>query len=422
MSLHKLKTGILVVIAFVGMLLVAGGLAVGLHAQAGPKAETPGPGQAPEARTAGEGGQAGDKPVPGLPQPVTVSRPARREAAPYKVYVGRLEARRAVPVRPALGGVVVKVCFKAGAHVKQGDVLFELDPRLPQLALEKAEAELASAMAKRRQFEVELKNATKLKEDKVITQAEVNRLKEQAVALDAAVKAANVEVARARLDVDATKVTAPMSGQAGRPLVEPGEMVFRGQDRATLLTTITSLDVIGLTFDMDETSFLEYQRLLRDKQFQAAAGPLHMELAGEKNAFPHEGALDGFDNRVNPQTGTVAVRGSFPNPDRLLLPGMTARVRMAFGPPRAVLEIPEQAILHDKDMTYVLVVNDRNVAERRAVTLGQFDKDMRVIEKGLGAEDRVIIAGLVGVRPGDTVEPRRKALAAPSEPRRDRGH
>jgi len=419
MFLHKLKTGILVLIAFVAIPLAAGGLAVGLHAQAGPKGEPPGPAQAPEAQAAGKEKQAGDKPVPGVPHPVTVSRPTRGEAAPYREYTGRLEARRFGEVRPAVGGTVVKVCFKAGDEVKEGKVLFELDDRLAGLALQKAEAELALALAKKKGNDANLERATKLLETGTIPHEELDKIREQAATAEAAVKTANVEVARARLELDATRVRAPTSGQVGRSLVEPGAMVFHGQDRATLLTTVTALDPIGLTFAMDENSFLDYQRLLRDKQVKGAGSPLHMQLAGDKGAFPHEGTLESFDDRIN--VGTVRVRASFPNPDRLLLPGMFASVRMTFGPPRAVLEIPNVAIQSDQGMDYVLVVNDRNVAERRAVTLGQSDKDMRIIDKGLGTEDWVVIGDLRGIHAGDPVEPRKKARAGHAEPDRDRG-
>jgi RND family efflux transporter MFP subunit len=135
----------------------------------------------------------------------------------------------------------------------------------------------------------------------------------------------------------------------------------------------------------------------------------------------HEGTLESFEGSVNPQTGTVRVRGRFPNPGQVLLPGMFARVRMNFGPPRAVLEVPEEAILSDQGKRYVLVVNDRNVAERRPVSLGPTENGMRIVEKGLGAEDWVVIAGLAQVQPGDPVQPRKQAMPKRPEPVRDQG-
>jgi RND family efflux transporter MFP subunit len=420
MFLHKLKTGTVILMAFIGILLAAGGLAVGLHADAGPEADRPNPGAVSEAEAAGGGEQARDKPVAKAPQPVTVSRPVRREAAPYQDYSGRLEAHQAVEVRPAVSGFVQKVCFKAGTEVPKGEVLFELDPRVAQLALGKAQAQWTLAEARKKQSDADVNRVGKLKDAKSISIEDLDKVMERAAAAEAAFKTAMIEMDRAKLELDATKIRAPMSGRVGRSLVEPGTLVFRGQDRATLLTTVTSLDPISLTFDMDERSFLDCQRLLRAKQGKGAVTSLRMELTGE-NGFPHEGTLESIEDRFSPQSGTVRVHGRFPNPDRLLLPGMSTRVRMTLGPPRAVLELPDEAILSDQGTNYVLVVNNRNVAERRAVTLGPTEKGMRIIEKGLGAEDWVVIAGQGGIRPGDLVEPRKKATREPSDPGRDRG-
>jgi RND family efflux transporter MFP subunit len=407
MFLHKLKSGIVLLIALIGILLAGSGLAVGLRAHAGPEAEPPSAGEGSKAEAAGREEQAGDKPAAERPHTVTVSRPLRREAAPYEVYTGRLEARRAVDVYPAVSGVVQKVCFKAGAEVKQGDVLFLLDSRVFQLALEKAKADLAGAEAKKTRSDADLKRARQHLQVNAIARSDFDQLTEAAATAEAAVKTAQVEVERARLDLDSTHITAPVSGRVGRPLVEPGTLVFRGQERATLLTTVTALDPIGLTFEMDEGSFLRYQRLLREQKVKGVGSSLRMGLTGE-NGFPHEGTLDSFDDRVNPQTGSVSVRGSFPNPGQLLLPGMFARVRMTVGPVRAVLEVPEEAIQSDQGKKYVLVLGEGNIVQRRAVTLAWPDKDMRIIEKGLGVEDWVVIAGLAGIHPGDSVEPRKK--------------
>jgi RND family efflux transporter MFP subunit len=421
MFLHKLKTGIVILIAFLGILLAGGRLAVGRHTPAGPEAEPPDTGEVAKAPAAGSEGPDKDKPVAAAPRKVTVSRPLRREAAPYEDYAGRLEALRTVEVRPAVSGFVQKVCFKAGAEVKQGEVLFLLDPRAAQLALQKAVAELALAEAKKKRSEADLKRARQLWAENAVVREDLDEITERAATAEAALKTAHVEANRARLDLTSTEIRAPMSGRVGRPLVEPGTLVFRGQDRATLLTTVTSLDPIGLTFDMDERSFLRYQRLLRAQEVKEADSSLRMQLADE-NGFPREGTLDSVEDHVSPQTGTVRVRGSFPNPGQLLLPGMFARVRMTFGKPQAVLEVPEEAVLTDQGKHYVLVVGKGNIAQRRAVTLGQADNGLRVIEKGLGVEDWVVITGLGSIHPGDPVQPRKKAAPRPSDPGPDRGH
>jgi RND family efflux transporter MFP subunit len=415
MVLHKLKTGIVVLIAFTGILLAGGGLALGLRAQAGPGANPPNPGKVSEAQAAGREEQAGDRPVAKAPHPVTVSRPVRREAAPYQDYTGRLEARRAVEVRPAVSGFVVNVCFKAGAEVQNGDLLFELDPRAVQLAVQKAEADLVLAVAKKKQSDADLERIRQLGATGQMSRVESDKVAVQAAAAAAGIETARVEVARAQLDFQSAKIRAPMSGQVGRPLVEAGTLVFRGPDRATVLTTVTSLDPIGLTFDMDERSYLRYQRLLREQKVKGAGGPLRMAVADEEG-FPHEGTLESFEDRVSPQTGTIRVRGSSPNPGRLLLPGMFVRVHMTFGPPRAVLVVPEEAILSDQGKKYVLVVNQGKVTERRAVTLGPADNGMRIVEQGLREEDWVVITGLADIHPGDPVEPRKEAAPKRSDP------
>jgi RND family efflux transporter MFP subunit len=415
MFLHQLKAGFML-IAILGILLAGGGMAVGLYARAGTGAEPPGAGQVAAAPAAGGGEQAGDSPA-APSRPVTVRRPLRREAAPYMDCMGRLEARRAVEVRPAVSGVVQKVCFKAGDEVRKGDVLFELDPRLFQLAREKARTELAAAEARRQQCEAERKRFQRLVEQGTAERELLDKATERVAAAEAAVQAARLDVTRAELDLEAAAVRAPMSGQVGEPQVEPGTLVFRGQDRATLLTTVRTLDPIGLNFCVDESSFLRYRRLLGDRRGKGPGGSLRMGMADE-DGFPHEGTLESFEDHVDPGTGTVRVRGSFPNPGRLFLPGMMARVRLTVGPPRAVLLVPEEAIHSDQGVKFVLVVNDRKVAERRDVTLGPVEDGLRIVEKGLRGEDRVVVAGQKGVRPGDRVEPREAAV--PDRPGWDR--
>jgi membrane fusion protein, multidrug efflux system len=434
MFLNKLKTGIVILIAFLGILLASSGLAVSLRAKAGSETDPPNDGEVAKPQAADKHQEAKDKRVVEGRRTVTVSRPIRRQAAPYQDYAGRLEARRSVEVRPAVSGFVVKVCFKAGAEVKKGDVLFELDPRAAQLTLEKAEAELSLAKLKLEQSHAELKRIRNLKETGAATPEAMDRITERAATAEVAFKIATVEVARAKLELDATKVTAPMSGRVSRSLVEEGTLVFRGQDRATLLTTVTALDPISLIFDMDERAFLDYQRLLREQKVKGTGSPLRMRL-GVEEEFLHEGTLESIEDHLDPANATVRMRGSFPNRDGLLRPGLFVRVRMTLGPPRAVLEIPDEAILSDQGRKYVLVVNDRNVVERRAVTLGPIDNDMRIIEKGLRldngmriiekglrAEDWVVIAGHVRIRPGDLVEPQRKVQPAQPDASRDRGH
>jgi RND family efflux transporter MFP subunit len=409
MFLNKLKTGMVVLIAFLGILLAGGGLIGSWRATAGPEpqAEPPGIAEAPKAPPATKQDTAKDKPAAGAGLAVTYIRPKRIQFTPSAEFTGLLDARRSVEVRPAVGGFVQKVNFKAGDDVKKGDVLFELDPKAFQLALEKAEIELEAAVAKKKVSDAALERTRQRLAAQRATAEEFDKATEGVTTAEAAVKAARLEVARCRLEFEATKVTAPMAGQVGRPLVDPGTLVFRGQDRATLLTTVTSRDPIGLTFAMDQTSFLNYQRLLREHKVEGPGGRLHMAV-GDDEGFPREGTIESFEDRVNPAEGTVHVRGSFPNPDRLLLPGMFARARVTLGAPRQGLEIPGGAIYVEQGKQYVIVINDRNVTELRTVTVGREENGMRLIEKGLGEKDRVVIGVVRGGPAGVLVDPQEK--------------
>jgi RNA polymerase sigma factor (sigma-70 family) len=161
---------------------------------------------------------------------------------------------------------------------------------------------------------------------------------------------------------------------------------------------------LTVRFDMDERSYLRYQRLLSAGQVKGSGDPLAMGLSDE-NSFPRAGTLDHFENEFNPVKGTIGVYGVLPNADGLLLPGMFVRVRMTFGPPRPVLEVPEEAVGREQGQSYLWIASNQNIVERRAVRTGAMDGGMRVIEEGLCPEDRVVIAGAKGLKPGDHVEP-----------------
>lgn len=166
-------------------------------------------------------------------------------------------------------------------------------------------------------------------------------------------------------------------------------------------------DRIGLTFELDERSYLRYQRLLRQHQVKGPDSPLSVGLADEEG-FPQQGTLKGFQDQINPTTGTVRAQGSLPNPDRLLLPGMFVRVRMPFGPPQKVLAVPDATVLSDQGIPYLLVVNDKDIVERRDVSLGRVEGKMRIIEKGLGPTDWIVVGDSRNLMPGTQVIPRKE--------------
>jgi multidrug efflux system membrane fusion protein len=391
MSLEKLRTGVVALVTLVSCLLIGGGLTMALRAHAEPPAlDNP-----PEARATGQDDPARDKP----PRRVNVVHPVRGEVTPFEIYTGRLQSLRYVAIRPTVSGVLEKVCFKAGADVKKGEVLFELDSRSLKLAMQKIEVNVALAHSKKQQSDAECELRRKGGATNLLTE---QQLVAQANDAAAALKTAQIDLENAKLALEATRIIAPISGQVGRPLVEPGAFVFRGTDSATLLTSITSLDPIGVSFEMDERSFLGYQRSVRAHKVEGAGSRIHLQLS-DGAGFVHEGTLDSFEDHIDMQSGTVSVRGSLANPDRLLLPGMFAKVRVTLGPPHRVLQVPEGTILSDQGQKCVPVVNNRNLVELRKVTLGRVENGLQAIEAGLREEDWVITSGFD--HSGDLVEP-----------------
>jgi RND family efflux transporter MFP subunit len=322
-----------------------------------------------------------------------------------------LEPLQVVEVKARVSGELLKLHFKAGAAVKKGDLLFEIDGRPMQADLDRAQASLRLAEVKKKLADADLKRAQRLVAagGGVISKEDIDKAAADAAVAEAASHVAQADVERAKLMLDFTKVTAPISGRIGEPQVTPGNQVAGTPGRATVLATIKTLDPIGVAFDVDERSFLRYQRLVREHKVKGEGSALFVRLAGEEGP-PHEGKLKGFSDHVNPTTGTVQVRGFLPNPDQGLLPGMFVRVRMPFGKPRAVLEVPEDAIFPAQDKPYALVVNGRHDLEKRELVIGPTaEHDMRVIEKGLSPEDWVVVSNGARLRAGDHVKPERKA-------------
>ena len=212
---------------------------------------------------------------------------------------------------------------------------------------------------------------------------------------------------KAKLDQEFTKVIAPISGRTSRELITEGNLVTADN---TALTTIVSLDPIYAYFDVDERTLLDIQQRIREKKMDSARErddvEIRLALANE-TGFPHVGVIDVIDNRVDASTGTMQIRGRFPNPgpDRLLTPGLFVRVQFQMGPPRSRLLIPERALLQQQGQRYVYVVTPEDKIDRRNVTVGRRDGPLRVIETGLQTGDRVVVKGQQRVRPGVKVRP-----------------
>jgi RND family efflux transporter MFP subunit len=339
---------------------------------------------------------------------VPVSYPVEREVTDYADYTGRTAAVDSVEVRAHVWGYLEKVNFKEGALVKKGDVLFELDPRPYEAALNQAKAKVAQDEAQLKFDEAEYQRALKLVSSGAVTRSDLDKT---AAARDvdiANIAAAKAAVAARQLDVDYTKVTAPVSGRVGRYVVTVGNLITSGdQGGGTLLTTIVSVDPMYVYFDADEYTVLRVRRLIREGKAKSARDvelPAWLGLANE-DGFPHKGVLNFVDNQINPKTGTLRLRGVFPNKDEALAPGYFARVRIKIGFPHPALLVSDRAIDTDQGQKIVYVVGEDNKVSTRPVRLGKIHAGLREVTDGLKAGDRVIVNGLQQVRPGLVVAP-----------------
>jgi RND family efflux transporter MFP subunit len=343
------------------------------------------------------------------PTPVTVSRPVERDVTDYADFTGRTAAVDSVEVRARVWGYLDKVNFKEGALVKKDDVLFEIDPRVYRADLERAEGTVAQFEARVRRLERDYHRVKNLLARGAVGQEEYDRYE-----ADYREALANLHVAKANRDLAVlnlgyTRVTAPVGGRVSRYVVTVGNLIQSGdQNGGTLLTTIVSVDPMYVYFDMDERTVLRVRQLIREGKANSAREtrwPVSLGLATEEG-FPHEGTINFEDNQVNPKTGTLRVRGVFPNKDELLSPGLFARVRVPIGRAHRALLVTDRAIDTDQGQKVLYVANEKNEVVSRAVRLGALHDGLREITDGLEAGERVIVRGLQQVRQGASVEPK----------------
>ncbi|HLJ10116.1 MAG TPA: efflux RND transporter periplasmic adaptor subunit [Planctomycetaceae bacterium] len=360
---------------------------------------------------------ASERPPPAI---VTAGAPVERSISDYVEYTGRIDAVETVEVRARVTGFLTKVWFVAkegnddtageGAEVKAGEPLYQIDDREYKADLEAAEGELAVALAQLEKATGDLKRAVALKEKGSISAEEYERndtAKKQAAAT---VISAKAKRDRAELNVEFSSIAAPISGKISRTQITAGNLI---QADNTLLTTIVSVDPVNVFFDVDERTILAIRKLMREGKIRSGR---HRE-AGDKETFlvemglatdqgyPKNGYIDFVDNRVDPATGTLRVRGVFENPAfqpqrREMTPGMFARVRVPLSEPHPALLVAERAIGSDQGRKFVYVVNEKKEVVDRTVRLGPVYDRLRVITEGLKPGEQVIIDGMQRVRPG----------------------
>ncbi|MCB9909593.1 MAG: efflux RND transporter periplasmic adaptor subunit [Planctomycetes bacterium] len=340
--------------------------------------------------------------------------PTERTLEDWNEFTGRLESVDAVEVRARVGGYLQAIHFEDGQLVKQGDLLFELDPRPLAAQLEAAQADQQRAQIGLDLAQSNLDRAMQLVEARAMAAEELEQRKADAAGAQAALLSAQARVTSAQLNLDFTKVLAPISGRISDHYVSVGNQISGGSSDSTLLTTIVTIDPIYCGIEASENMMLAtLRRQAADVSAdpQSPTTPAFLGLADEKG-FPHAGLLDFVDNRFDADTATLRARIKIDNADGQLIPGMFARVRLSGGPDRQAILIPDKAVQTAQDSRFVLLVGDENVVQYRPVQAGRLTEDgLREITQGLSTSDRVIVAGLFFARPGATVAPRPAAPA-----------
>ena len=345
---------------------------------------------------------------------VSVASALERDVTEWDEFTGRLEAVESVEVRPRVTGYIESVNFTEGSTVKKGDLLFVIDPRPYQAELSKAEAELARAVARSELAVADEGRSAKLLDIKAVSREEYDSRINATREAKADVAAARAAVDSAKLNLEFTHITAPISGRVSKAAVTAGNLVTGGSNTAALLTTVVSLDPMYVTFEGDEQIYLKYNELSRRGERSSsrdAANPVLMGLANE-NGYPHHGAMVFVDNQVDPRTGTIRARASFENKDGFLTPGLFARVKLlGHNSYRAVL-VDDRAIGTDQSQKFIYVIDAQNKITYRPVTVGRLNDGLRIVEKGLQPGETVVVNGLQRVRPGVVVAPERVAMDA----------
>ncbi len=349
---------------------------------------------------------------------VTVAHPASRSYTEYLYFTGRASAVATVDVRARVEGFLQEVFFDEGDIVEQGDLLCKIDPSEYQARVDEAQAAVAEAQARFDLATATLKRLQKALETNAVSVLEVDEKSAERTASRASLESARAEARVAALHLEWTDVVAPMAGRVGLRVVDPGNLVGAGEN--TLLTTIVVYDPIYVDFDVDERTLVQaLEADVRAGRIDAASVaavrdiPLEVGVAG-KDDYPIVGKAHYFAQEVDPGTGTLMVRGIFPNPEPpTLLPGLFVRVR---NPRKEVqgLMLPEVAIGTDQSGRYVLVVGDDDVVEQRSLTVGPLIDGARVIHGGVEADERVVVNGLLRARAGAKVLPTLQAAAEPA--------
>ncbi len=349
-------------------------------------------------------GRADKAPPPSAaPAAVSVASVLEKPVIEWDDFSGKVEAIERVEIRPRVSGTIDAVHFQEGQIVKKGDKLFTIDPRPYQAELARAEAAQAGAETRLALSKTELDRTRRLLDEHAVAQRELDERDNAMHEAEANLKATQASVFSARLNVDYTSITAPVSGRVSRAEITVGNLVGNGAT-APILTTVVSVSPVYVNFEVDEQTYIRYAA-------NGAAGnsgidhiPVAIGLASEEG-YPHQGHLKSIDNQLDTSSGTIRVRAIFDNANGILTPGMYARVQMGGSTAKSAVLIDDKAVGTDQDKRFVMVLGADNKVGYRSVTLGPVVDGMRVVRSGLHKDERIVVNGLQRIHPNDTVTP-----------------
>lgn len=366
---------------------------------------------------------------------VDVAMPVYREVIDHEDFTGQTEAVKTIDIRARVTGYLKSVNFKHGAEVKKGDLLFEIDPPHYKAEHARAEGVVAQAQARLNRLKLDYARAERLHPSGTITKEQFDLVSGDLAEAEANLAAAKASLKLASVALGYCTINAPIDGRMSRPNIDPGNLV-KADDITVSLTRIVAQDPMWVYFDIDERTMLRLRRLRKGVSIADSSvsdGGANTDIAEDNNAdvnatdvaaggggtsegiavfigladeddYPHEGVLDFRDNRLDPNTGTLRVRGVFKNADRFLTPGMFVRVRLPIGKPHQALLVPEQAVGTDQGQKFVYVIDGKDEVTYRRVTVGKLYEGLRVITEGISPGERIVVTGVQRVMPGMKVQ------------------
>ena len=341
------------------------------------------------------------------PPAVTVAPVEHQQIVEWAEFTGRTEPLESVEIRPRVSGYIQDVKFQSGQLVKKGDVLFVIDPRWHQAAFAKAQADADRAQVQLENAKREADRTAQLLTNKAISTEEADARIARFQEAKAALLAAEAARDAAKLDLEYTEVRAPIDGRVSRALLTEGNYVSGVAGNTTLLTTLVSIDPVYVYADIDEETLLKFNSLAASKKLETDANghvPVELQLADESD-FSHRGYVESFDNRLDPNTGSILLRAVFQNDNGRIVPGLFARIRIPLSDRHNALLIGERAIGTDQSQQYVLTLTETNTVAYQSVKLGPVIDGKRVVRSGLRGDEKIVVNGLQRVRSGMAVTP-----------------